>query len=129
MNRWRDWWKQAEADLRLARVALDFGSYEWSCFACQQAAEKAVKAVFESLGDKIWGHSVLRLMEALREKFNVPEELITCAKTLDKHYIPTRYPNGLIEGAPSEFYTKEEAIHAISCAEKIVGFCDSLLAG
>ncbi len=31
--------------------------------------------------------------------------LVVCAKTLDKHYIPTRYPNGLDAGAPTDFYT------------------------
>ncbi len=37
------------------------------------------------------------------------DELITCAKVLDKHYIPTRYPNGLDSGAPADFYTRQEA--------------------
>ncbi len=129
MTRWRDWWNQAEADLRHSKIALDSGSYEWACFACQQAAEKALKAVFEKSGDKVWGHSVLRLMETLGDRFSIPEELIVCAKMLDKHYIPTRYPDGLVEGCPAEFYTKEEAIRAIGCAEKIIGFCDGLLTG
>jgi HEPN domain-containing protein len=40
-----DWMRQAEADLRHARHALEDGDYEWSAFASQQAAEKAIKAV------------------------------------------------------------------------------------
>ncbi len=127
MTRWKDWWNQAEADLRHTKVAVESGSYEWACFASQQAAEKAAKAVFEKRGEKIWGHSVLRLLEVMGESVFIPDEIITCAKVLDKHYIPTRYPNGLVEGSPSEFYTKEEAEFAIGCAEKILRFSDSLL--
>lgn len=41
MQRARDWWVQAEADLRHARHALEDEDYEWACFAAQQAAEKA----------------------------------------------------------------------------------------
>ncbi|WP_272487325.1 HEPN domain-containing protein [Rhodothermus marinus] len=48
---------------------------------------------------------------------------------LDKLYIPTRYPNGLLEGAPTEFFTRQEAEHAIRCAEAILRFGHGLLAG
>ena len=46
---------------------------------------------------------------------------------LDKHYIPTRYPNGLERGAPTEFYTEQEADDAIRYSEAIIQFCDGLL--
>lgn len=41
-NRFADWLRQAEADLRHARNALESGDHEWACFAAQQGAEKAV---------------------------------------------------------------------------------------
>ena len=50
------------------------------------------------------------------------EALITCAKSLDKHYIPTRYPNGFDTGAPVDFYTKKDSEDAIRCAEAIITF-------
>lgn len=49
-NRHADWFRQAEADLRHARNALEDGDHEWSCFAAQQGAEKALKAVIQKLG-------------------------------------------------------------------------------
>jgi HEPN domain-containing protein len=49
-GRARDWLRQAEADLRHARHALDDGDHEWSCFAAQQAAEKAAKAAHDAAG-------------------------------------------------------------------------------
>lgn len=47
VTRARDWWVQAQADLRHAHDALEGKVYEWACFAAQQAGGKALKAVFE----------------------------------------------------------------------------------
>lgn len=130
VNRYRDWWSQAQADLGHARYAMDGGAYEWACFAAQQAAEKALKAVFEAQGRKSWGHSVTRMLQFMQEEgHTISEQLLDAAKILDKHYIPTRYPNGLEQGAPTEFYTRKEAEDAICCAEEILRFCASLLGG
>ena len=49
-NRYSDWLRQADADLAHARNSLESGSFEWSCFASHQAAEKGVKALFLRLG-------------------------------------------------------------------------------
>ena len=49
-NRYADWYRQAEADLRHARHSHEDGDFEWSCFAAHQAAEKALKAVFLKAG-------------------------------------------------------------------------------
>lgn len=38
---------QAQRDLEHARLSIGSGHFEWACFAAQQAAEKAVKAVSE----------------------------------------------------------------------------------
>ncbi len=40
-NRYADWLRQAEADLRHARNALEDGDHEWACFAAQQAEAEA----------------------------------------------------------------------------------------
>ncbi len=47
MRRPWDWFRQAELDLATARDAHSSGHHEWACFAAQQAAEKAVKALHE----------------------------------------------------------------------------------
>jgi hypothetical protein len=45
--RYREWLEQAERDLVLAKTLIDpkCEFLEWACFAAQQAAEKAAKAV------------------------------------------------------------------------------------
>lgn len=122
-SRHLDWLRQAEADLRHARNALASRDYEWSCFAAHQAAEKALKAVFQKLGMDAWGHTLTALIGNLPAPIRVGEHLVTSAKVLDKHYIPTRYPNGFDSGAPTDYYTSQEAEHAIGCAETLVAFC------
>jgi len=122
-NRYLDWLRQADADLRHARNARKDEDYEWSCFAAQQAGEKAIKALFQKLGMDAWGHTLTALVGNLPPIAPSPEKLLRCARTLDKHYIPTRYPNGFDSGAPTDFYTDEDAQHAIACAEEIIEFC------
>jgi HEPN domain-containing protein len=123
-NRYLDWLRQAEADLRHARNALDDRDFEWSCFAAQQAAEKALKALFQRFGMDAWGHTLTALMGNLPPDSAQPSEtLVNYARMLDKHYIPTRYPNGFASGAPTDFYTEEEARNALRYAEAILEFC------
>ncbi len=122
-NRQSDWYRQAEADLRHARNARESGDHEWSCFAAQQAAEKAVKALIQSLGGEAWGHSVTILLGDLAERLEMPAEVLDAGKRLDKHYIPARYPNGYDQGAPTDFYTASEAETAIADADRILGYC------
>ena len=119
----RDWMRQAEKDLGHARRSLDGGDYEWACFSAQQAAEKAVKALYESIHVKVWGHSISRMLANLPESLKPPEELIDLARELDRHYIPTRYPNFHPEGAPMDYYTKADAQRAVRNAEEIIKFC------
>jgi hypothetical protein len=42
----RRWLVQAESDFRFATLGLERGFYAQCCFLCQQAAEKAIKALF-----------------------------------------------------------------------------------
>lgn len=119
--------RQAETDLRHARNARKSGDYEWSCFAAQQAAEKAVKALIQSLGGEGWGHSVTILVGGLSERKDMADRIVDGAKRLDKHYIPARYPNGYDQGTPTDFYTAPEAEAAVADAGEILEFCrDSL---
>lgn len=108
----------------MARHALAGSHFEWACFAAQQSAEKAVKALHERLGREAWGHSVTELLEALGDSLVVEGSLLDCARALDKLYVPSRYPNGLPAGAPVDFFTRAEAERAIEQAELIVAFCE-----
>jgi HEPN domain-containing protein len=63
--RYADWLRQAQPDLAHAQRAAEDEDYEWSYFAAQQGAEKALKAVYQRLGAVAWGHSVTNLLTNL----------------------------------------------------------------
>lgn len=121
-----DWFRQAERDLESAQAQERDGFFEWACFIAQQAAEKAVKAVFQKKGADAWGHSLVELLKALPEP--VPDTIRTAALILDRFYIPSRYPNGWAAGTPGEYITKDDARNAVSNSKTIIGFCHNLLA-
>jgi HEPN domain-containing protein len=68
------------------------------------------------------GHSLLRLVEGLRQRVEVPQAVQEAARNLDRHSIPARYPDGWPAGAPGDFYDRKEAEEALSDAETILTF-------
>lgn len=117
----RRWLSQAQSDVDAARDSARAGRYEWACFQCQQAAEKAVKACWFHFDLDPWGHSVAKLIDDLPD--SIRRRLADAgepARQLDKLYIPTRYPNGLPEMTPAEAYTAKEAADAITAAETVL---------
>ena len=127
MDRSKDWMDEAEWDLAHAKNDFKAGFYNWACFSSQQAAEKAVKAVFQKIHLEVWGHSVADLLIELSKEIDIPKKLIEYAYELDKAYIPTRYPNAHPSGSPKTRYIKSEARRMINYAEEIIEFCKSIL--
>jgi HEPN domain-containing protein len=125
-NRSGDWFRQAQRDLTQARASERDGFHEWACFACHQAAEKAVKALHLARGQEAWGHAVSRLLGEL--PLPVPQDLIEKARVLDNFYVATRYANGHPEGAPFEYYGPLHSAEALKHANEIIEFVRSRLA-
>lgn len=121
-NRAQDWFNQAQRDLLHAEDSRYSGHHEWACFAAQQAAEKAVKALHLHLKQEAWGHVVARLLNELPDEVSVPQELIEKGRVLDNFYIPTRYANGHPSGAPFEHYGTLQSEAAIEYAREIIEF-------
>lgn len=127
-KRFRDWMAQAESDLEHARKSVALKDYNWVCFAAQQAAEKALKALYDFLGGEGWGHMIVKLLKALpTDKISFDKELLRKAAYLDKLYIPTRYPNGFESGSSAEYYTESEAEEAIEYAQSFLSFVKAYL--
>ena len=123
-----DWLTQAQFDLGHATLSLGNGDFEWACFAAHQAAEKAIKAVFQSIAAQvIMGHALSDMLAELQRTIRVPSRLVASGRALDRHYIPTRYPNAHPAGAPHQHYTRIEATRAIKHADQIVRFCEGHL--
>jgi HEPN domain-containing protein len=125
-DRSQDWFDQAQRDLEQAKASQKEGRHEWACFAAQQSAEKAVKALHLFLKQEAWGHVVARLLNEL--PITVSADLLDKAKVLDGFYIPTRYANGHPEGAPFEHYGRIQSKDAINYAGEILKFVRSEMA-
>lgn len=112
--------------MKAAKSSLKNGYFEWACFQSQQAAEKALKAFLMLKGKReMLTHSVYGLLRdcaALDKRF----ESLLDAKALDQYYIPTRYPGGLPDGTPHEYYTSEDAETCVSYAGKVLALTREL---
>jgi len=124
MNRYRDWLDQARGDLSHAANSLSMGDHAWACFAAHQAAEAAVKGLHMNRGQVAWGHSVAVLLRKLPEDLLPERKLLNAAKTLDRHYIPARYPDAHPAGPTQDNYTDAEAREAIARATEILEYCE-----
>jgi len=121
------WISSAKRTLESAFGDLRRGDYNWACFKAQQAAEMAVKALLHGLGLPAYGHSISKLLINLRSKgLQVSNDIINLAKSLDKYYIPTRYPNAWVEGTPYDYYTVEDAESAIRYAKSIIEWVEEV---
>ncbi len=127
-NRAEDWLAQARRDLEQAEDSRQADRHEWACFAAQQAAEKAVKALHLAAGQEAWGHVVARLLRELPERFEAGDELVDKGRVLDSFYIPARYPNSHAEGAPFHHYGKLQSTEAIGYAREIIDFVTDQMA-
>jgi HEPN domain-containing protein len=91
----RQWAERAEYDLDTADAMLEAGRYVYVLFCCQQAAEKALKAVIiqktGQMPPRI--HNLLRLTETAG--IELSEERIDLLTKLSGYYIKSRYPEGI----------------------------------
>jgi len=115
------WLEQAEDDLNFARYAMNGKFFHQVCFICQQSSEKALKAVYYADGARnVLGHSVTALIKNICEKHPALGKFFDAAAELDLYYIPTRYPNGLVEGTPKGAFTRSQAERALNIADMII---------
>lgn len=61
------WRKDAGSALRSAELQADAKLHNWACFAAEQAAQLATKALLHGLGAAPWGHDLEELGRRLAE--------------------------------------------------------------
>ncbi len=95
LGRTEDWIARAEASLALARMCGPGVAFEDLCFQAQQAAEKALKAIYVHRGiDFPFVHDLDRLLEGLEEQGLAIPEAVDAATVLTRYASETRYPGG-----------------------------------
>lgn len=89
----REWLNRAHSNLAQAKVHVSGVYLEDLCFAAQQAAEKAIKAVFVHHGlDFPFVHDLARLLTLLEEAGHRVPKYIRQAERLARFVVATRYP-------------------------------------
>ena len=105
----RDWANRAEYDLETARVMLASGRHFYVMFCCQQAVEKALKAVIISRTGKLAPriHNLPRLAEIADLPIN--ESTLELMARLSAFYFQSRYPGQmeLPSGAAGKLYAED----------------------
>jgi HEPN domain-containing protein len=115
-----DWLSRAKGDPAIAKAPLPEGALlEDLCFHAQQAAEKALKAVYQHQGWTFrYTHDLEELIAGLREKgLLVPSEVVD-ADALTGFAWESRYPGF---GEP---VTEEEYREALRQAETAVAWAE-----
>jgi HEPN domain-containing protein len=117
----RRWLTQALHDRDAARLNRDHSFNEHACFLAQQSAEKALKAFLYSRGEgPVLGHSTLALTLECADHERAFAMLQDACRRLDQLYIPTRYPNGLPDNIPHEFYDRKLADQALDDVQAVL---------
>jgi HEPN domain-containing protein len=121
------WLRAAKSDLAMAQALLEDEFYHGCAFHAQQAAEKSLKGLLYAFNEKLWGHRTFELLgqvEAFLPADAIPESMLDATHRLDEHYLPSRYPDVLPEGIPSEQYDRSMAEQAIFDACSILEFVE-----
>lgn len=115
------WLRTAEFDLEAARWNREGEFFNTACFQAQQAAEKALKAFLLAQGERgVRGHSTVELLDRSIPFATSFTALKPDCRVLDRHYIPTLYPDALPAGSPQEAFGREDADDAIERAQRLL---------
>jgi HEPN domain-containing protein len=105
------WMNRALHDIETAEYNLKGNILDAAAFYCQQAVEKALKALYIKEYKKlIRSHDLL----FLGNKINLPDELIEICDGINPFYTGTRYPDMYEE------YSEEEIEEAIIEARRVI---------
>jgi HEPN domain-containing protein len=112
----RIWLKRAKSNLQIAKAGKGFEDilYEDLCFDCEQAVEKALKALLVSIDVSFpRTHSISHLIELIEEhNIKVPDEIMDSI-SLSAYAVSTRYPGDF------EPVDEQEYQEALETAKKV----------
>lgn len=111
---------QAKGEFKAARDLFATSNYAWCCFACHQAAEKALKAILEHFGTPTAGHNLIALINEVSKFTAVPSGVETACRILNRYYIPTRYPDAFPSGASIHMFNRDDAEEALGHVGKVI---------
>jgi HEPN domain-containing protein len=124
-HRARLWIRQAEDDLRAARLLQEAGQSAQACLLSQQVGGKAIKALLAAEDRDLRSHSLTALLRMLDEELAVRWQ--RQARALDKLYAPTRYPDALGDELPADVFGPEDGAAALQAAGELLDWAGQQL--
>ena len=122
-SEWADTWlQQAKHDLEAARALRDSGFWDTCALMCQQAAEKAVKALWIDV--KLADPPKTHRLEQLAGELGASREILMASHELVGDYLSSRYPD-TATAAPFLFYSRAQAEDRLDKAESVVDWVRS----
>ena len=119
------WLRQAQDDLRAARLLQEGGQAAQACFLAQQVGEKAIKALLAADDRDLRSHSLKALLQELDQAH--AQRWQRQARVLDKLYAPTRYPDALGDELPADVFGPEDGASALQAAEELLDWASHQL--
>lgn len=117
-HRARLWLRQAEDDLRAARLLQNGEQAAQACFLAQQVGEKALEALLAADDRDLRSHSLSALLRELGG--DLAQRWQRQARVLDKLYAPTRYPDALGDELPADVFGPEDGEAALKAASELL---------
>jgi HEPN domain-containing protein len=122
----KEWYDKATMDLGVAKHLLETyypKPIEIICYHCQQAAEKAIKALIIFYGaeggiPKL--HDLSFLLNQIKNKVDIEEKYYDYADTLSPYGVAVRYPNEL-------FLEERHAKEAVQLADEILQWVNHII--
>ena len=121
------WLETACEDLEIAQILFENKKFPSACFHAQQSGEKVLKSLCYYYEKDAWGHSLVKLLDELRDVGALYEKLFALRKyamVLDRFYIPTRYPDGLPDITPMDAFCDSDAQIAIQSAKNFISVAE-----
>lgn len=120
------WVAFAREDLRMAELAYSEGIWNQVCFHAEQCVEKLLKALLADEGLPVpQVHRLPDLLSRLAPASSAQLQAIEVnIRSLDRFYIPTRYPDALPGTLPTGLPGDLEATEALNVARNVASIVD-----
>jgi len=118
------WLEQAEKDFEVAKKNFQLKEWYVVAFFCQQAVEKALKALYQEKKKDVAPstHSLV----FLGHEVGIPSKYIFFLKNLTTDFVATRYPD-VFEEVPYRQYVKEAVEDHLKYTEEVLQWVKSKL--
>ena len=112
-----NWWHQAQIDHSSAETALGNGLFYVCAFLSEQAAQKALKALYMSK-ERALAPRTHNLVE-LGRLVGIDDVLMIELRHLSPHFILTRYPDAA-GGVPADLYDEERGRESVTRSKRVI---------